>query len=219
MTPRSCPGVGIAAAMLICSCGPASVGFDAAGLGLPQASSVAPLATSTLYTSPDGGIYQNPDHLEVLLVSHHSVDAVASQLGAAAGSWGTLRPLGDFTFIGLRLRNDGKVSSEPRLNDLQLASDYAPAGSDTGPLRHFYHPTFPLALIADQQPGDSCSVHMDPGHTSLAVLVYPPVRLPPTVVWGRFGSFTLTVPAKGALPSSSTSLRAMSCQPPPVAPR
>jgi hypothetical protein len=195
------------------ACGSAA-GIDASGLGLPESSTAAALATATVATSPDGGIYKNPDHLEVMLVARHSVAVIAGQLGVAASQWSQLSGLGDFTLVAVRLRDDGKVSSDPQLRDLQMASDYAPAGTSAGPLRHFYHPTFPLALVADSEPGSDCSVHLDPGHSGVAILVYPPVNLPSTLVWGRLGDFVLSVPVGGALPPLAGSLHATACTPP-----
>lgn len=202
----------LSTAMVACGSGTAS--FDAGGLGLPVTGAPAALATATVATSPDGGIYKNPDHLEVMLVERHSVAAIAARVGAAASTWSQLNGFGDFTLVALRLRDDGKVSSDPQLNDLQMASDYAPAGTSAGPLRHFYHPTFPLALVADSEPGSSCSVHLDPGHSSLAILVYPPVNLSSTLVWGRLGEFVLNVPVGGSLPPLAGSLHAAACTPP-----
>lgn len=197
-------------------CG-SSNALDAAALGVPQSATARTLAATTVATSPDGGIYKNPDHLEVLLVQRHNADAVAARLGTAAASWTQLRGLGDFTLVGLRLRDDGKVSSDPRLGDLQMASDYAPAGTGSGPLRHFYHPTFPLAMVSDTSPGGDCSIHLDPGHSGIAILVYPPVDLAATLVWGRLGDFVLTVPVGGALPLLGSSLHAVACTPPTAA--
>ncbi len=110
--------------------------------------------------------------------------------------------------VALRLRDDGKVSSDPQLSDLQMASDYAPSGTASGALRHFYHPTYPLAVVADSNPGDGCSIHLDPGHSGVAILVYPPVNLPTTLVWGRLGDFVLSVPVGGALPPLAGPLHA-----------
>jgi hypothetical protein len=202
----------VSATLSACGSGPAS--FDGNGLGLPQNTAPAALATATVSTSPDGGIYRNPDHLEVMLVVRHSVAVIAGQIGAAASTWSQLSGFGDFTLVALRLRDDGKVSSDPQLGDLQMASDYAPAGTSTGPLRHFYHPTFPLALVADSNPASNCSVHIDPGHSDVAILVYPPVNLPSTLVWGRLGDFVLSVPVGGALPPLTSGLRAVACTPP-----
>ncbi len=200
--------------VLLAGCGANSGGLDVSALGLPSRGSPVALASATVATSPDGGIYRNPDHLEVMLVERHSVDAARRLLGGAAASWTQLRGLGDFTVVGLRLRDDGKVSSDPRLDDLQMASDYAPPGTATGTLRHFYHPTFPLAVLADSQPGDGCSIHLDPGHSGVAILIYPPIDLPHTLVWGRLGDFVLSVPVGGALPPIHEPLHAAGCTPP-----
>lgn len=194
-----------------------SGGLDAAALGLPSSPAPPARATATVSTSPDGGIYNNPDHLAVLLVRRHDVAPIVASLGPAASSWSALDRFGDFTVVAVSLRDDGKVSSDPSLSDLQLASDYAPPGTSTGPLRHWYHPTYPLAVVSDRKPGDDCSVHLDPGHTVVAILVYPPVELPSTVVWGRLGDFVLSIPAGGSLPPIDGSLHAVACTP-PVAP-
>ncbi len=198
----------------LAACGSPAAGLDATALGLPVTSTPAVLATATLSTSPDGGIYKNPDHLEVVFVGRHNVDPVAGLLGGASSSWSQLRGFGDFTVVALRLRDDGKVSSDPQLADLQMASDYAPPGTATGSLRHFYHPTYPLALVADSRPGDGCSIHLDPGRSGVAILVYPPVKLPTTLVWGRLGDFVLNVPVGGAVPPVAGALHAEACTPP-----
>ncbi|MGH7722599.1 MAG: hypothetical protein ACRENL_07185 [Candidatus Dormibacteria bacterium] len=207
--------VGITA---LSGCGSDAAILDAAALGLRSRSAPTALATATLATSPDGGIYRNPDHLEVMLVEQHGVDAIQSRLGSAASSWSQLHTFGEFTLVALRLRDDGKVSSDPQLGDLQMASDYAPPGTASGPLRHFYHPTFPLAVVADSKPGDGCSIHLDPGHSGVAILIYPPVELPSVLVWGRFGDFVLSVPVGGALPPVAGVLHPEACIAPAPAP-
>jgi hypothetical protein len=210
---RHRPAIALLVTCAVVGCGSNGVTLNDVTLGLPQSSTPPALATATVFTSPDGGIYKNADHLEVILVQRHNVDAVAALLGDAP-AWSQLRGFGDFTLVAMRLRDDGKVSSDPRLGDLQMASDYAPTGTATGPLRHFYHPTYPLALVADSAPGDDCSIHLDPGHSGLAILIYPPVNLPSTLVWGRLGDFILSVPTGGALPPPSGALRAVACVPP-----
>ncbi len=214
---RAGPAAGLAALACLVGCG-AAPGLDAAVLGLPSSSAPPPRATASVATSPDGGIYRNPDRLDVLLIARHGVAAIAAQLGSAAAAWSQLRGFGDFTVIAVRLRDDGKVTSDPRLGDLQLASDYAPAGTTTGRLRHFYHPTYPLAVVASSKPGDDCSIHLDPGRSAVAILVYPPVSLPSTVVWGRLGDFVLSVPVGGAVPPLSGALHAVACTPPAAPP-
>lgn len=217
MSSRALVATALAVAALS-ACGSGGASLDAAGLDLPINNAPVALATATVATSPDGGIYKNPDHLEVMLVERHGVALIASKIGPAASAWSQLSGLGDFTLVALRLRDDGKVGSDPQLNDLQMASDYAPAGTASGPLRHFYHPTFPLAVVADSAPGSDCSIHLDPGHSGVAILVYPPVNLPSTLVWGRLGDFVLSVPVGGALPPFAGSLHAAACTPPTAPP-
>ena len=197
----------------LAACGDSHQHLDATQLGLPQSGAPHALATTTINTTPDGGIYENPDHVEVMLVGRHDVSMVEALLGGTASSWSQLSRFGPFTLVALTLRNDGKAGSDPQLNNLQLASDYAPAGTSSGPLRVFYHPTWPLALLSPTAPGDNCSVHIDPGHTAVAILVYPPDDIPRSVVWGAYHSFVLTIPTGGALPALS-SLDVAACSPP-----
>ena len=210
-------GLGLVAASLA-ACGGARPTIALARLGLPVSGTPPVLASATLTTTPDGGIYQNPDHVEVVLVARHDVAAVETLLGGAVSSWSRLARFGDFTLVALTLRNDGKAGSDPQLNQLQLASDYAPPGTSAGPLRSFYHPTWPLALLSPVAPGDGCSVHLDPGHSVVAILVYPPADIPRQVVWGMYGGFVLTVPTGGALPAVGEPLDVTACTPPAPAP-
>ncbi|MBV8194626.1 MAG: hypothetical protein JOY80_03780, partial [Candidatus Dormibacteraeota bacterium] len=149
------------------------------------------LASTTLSTSPDGGIYKNPDPLSVLLLSRESGDAVITELGGAASSWSSLTSLGDFTFVGLQIRNDGAAGSDPELNAVQIASDFAPDGTATGALRHFYHPMFPLAMISVQASDANCSLHLEPGASVVAVLMYPPIRATQEILWGVYQAFAV----------------------------
>jgi hypothetical protein len=52
----------------------------------------------------------------------------------------------------------------------------------------------------------------------VAILVYPPVNLPATLVWGRLGDFVLSVPVGGALPPPAGPLHAETCSPPVAGP-
>ncbi len=199
----------MAACATVVACEPGSAG--AARVSLPAGASRA-LATVTLYTSPDGGIYENPDHTEVRLVLRHAPGDVEAML--PGNGWKPLDALGDFTFVGVSIRNDGKAGSDPQLNAVQIASDYAPDGTATGPLRHFYHPLFPLAVLSPGGSDSSCTVHVDPGQTVVVVLVYPPLRATATIVWGVYHSFAVRAPFGGALPPGSYAWRATACVPP-----
>lgn len=210
-----------AAALLVAPLLSACAGSAAAPsmlLTLPTARSSSALASTILYTSPDGGIYQNPVHVEVRMVVRRSPDDVARLLPGGAASWQQLRTLGDFTFIGVVMRNEGKAGSDPQLNNVQIASDFAPGGTSSGPLRHFYHPLFPLALLSQGGSDASCSLHVDPAQSAVAVLVYPPVRPAPSIVWGVYKSFALRVGFGGALPDATYTWHATACTPPQAPP-
>ena len=178
------------------------------------------LASTTLFTSPDGGIYQNPDPIKVLMVVRKSADSVMRQLGAAASSWIALQRLGDFTYVGVEIVNHGAAGSDPQLNSAQIAVDFAPQGTSTGGLRRFYHPTYPLAILRTQPSDVQCGVHIDPGHSAVMVLLYPPVSATGSIVWGMYQTFALRVPFSGGVPSA-TGWHAAACTPPqpqPAAP-
>src|SRR5258708_5318367 len=171
------------------ACGSSGTALQSAILGLPTTQS-SPLAPATTYTSPDGGIYRNPLHLDVLLLTRRNVAQLAKQLGTS--DWQPLTALGDFTVIVIRLRNDGKAFSDPEVRDLQIASDHAPPQSAQGPLHHFYHPTYALAAVATTRIDDKCRPHLDPGQSTVVVLVYTPVQVPDAgIVWGRYKEFAL----------------------------
>lgn len=204
-----------AAAALLSGCGGTSLAVPAGGLDLPTTPTAKPLATTTIYTSPDGGIYRNPVHLDVLMVARRDVSVLASSLGTTQ-TWAPLHGFGDFTLVAIRLRNDGKAWSEPQVDDLQIASDYAPAQAASGPLHGFYHPTYPLAEVADTAPGSECTPHIDPGQSTTLVLVYPPITIPADgIVWGRYQDFALRVPQGGGVgPMTGHPVHAAVCPPP-----
>ena len=202
-TRRAAATAAAAAAVVaaLTACGGSAVALQAAGLDLPTTATPRPLASTTVYTSPDGGIYRNPVHLDVLMVARRSVSALAQRLGTQQ-TWQPLQPFGDFTLVAVRMRNDGKAWSEPDVRDLQIASDYAPAQAASGPLHAFYHPTYPLASVSDTAPGSECRPHLDPGQSTTVVLVYPPEQIPAAgIVWGRYQEFALRVPQGGGVAS------------------
>jgi hypothetical protein len=198
--------------LLAAACGNAqTVSISRGDLGLGGGPTARPLATTTLYTTPDGGIYENPDHVDVLFVGSIVVQPLLERLGGA--EWGELAALGRFAVVGLRIRNDGEIGSEPVLDDLQIASDFAPPQAATGRLRRFYHPMFPLALLADRRPTGNCTVHLDPGEVAVVLLVYPPIRPSSAILWGRYDDLRLTLPVGGSMATTGT-LEAERCTPP-----
>jgi hypothetical protein len=206
------PAAAAAAAAVLAACGHSSRTIDAGGLGLPTGAAT-PMASQQVATSPDGGIYRNPDQLDVLWVGSVDAGAVAARLGTA-DAWSPLRPLGPMLGVGLRLRNDGKAGSSPALNDLQVASDQAPPGTDTGALRTFYHPTFPLAALSDIALTGDCTVSLDPGQAATVVLLYPPTAAGQRIVWGRYSEFALALHRGGGLGGVPAGLQAAACSPP-----
>jgi hypothetical protein len=205
----------LAAAVALAGCGGVGPTLPAAALGLPAtAATAAPLASTRVATSPDGGIYLNWDDLSVVLLTTAEAEPIAARLGDRAAEWPALRPLGRLTLLGIRLRNEGKAASEPGLDDLQVASDYAPEGTATGPLRHLYHPTFPLAVLSERAIAGNCSVHLDPGQTATVLLVYPPLRPSPSYLWGRFQRFAMEL-RPGGTAGALGDLHVAACTPPP----
>lgn len=205
---------GLSAVLTGCASGPTAPGT----LRFPTATTT--LASTTLFTSPDGGIYQNPDPLRLLMVVRQSADPVMRQLGAGAAPWRALQQFGDFTYVAVAMSNHGAAGSDPQLNTAQIASDFAPPGTDTGALRHFYHPMFPLAILREQASDVQCGTHLDPGRGSIVVLLYPPVSAAATIVWGMYQTFALRVPFGGGVPGGAQAWHAAACTPPqPQAPQ
>ncbi|HVS41161.1 MAG TPA: hypothetical protein VMU20_02725 [Candidatus Dormibacteraeota bacterium] len=213
MSPRLLP---VVAGTLLVACGGGSgATVPASALGLPPASGGAPaLASTRVATSPDGGIYVNWDDLSVVLLTTTDATPIAGRLGGLAPTVTALRPLGRFTLVGVHLRNRGKVGSEPALDDLQVASDYAPDGTSSGPLRRLYHPTFPLAALSPQAIAGDCTVHLDPGQTATVLLLYPPLRTAASYLWGRFDGFSLELRPGGRAEDVDGDLHVAACTPP-----
>ena len=146
--------------VLVACAGPAPT-LTLTSLGLPQSGKA--LADVTINTSPDGGIYRNPDPMTVVMVSRASGKGLIKTIGTDASDWKALEPLGDFTFVGVAVRNNGAAGSDPQLNAMQIAVNYTPKAAATGPLSHFYHPMFPLAILSLEPSDQNCTLHLDPG--------------------------------------------------------
>lgn len=204
-----------AASALLAGCAGSAAGSTAA-VTFPHPATV--LAGTTLYTSPDGGIYQNADPIQLLMVVRQSAAPVMRQLGSPAASWTALQRFGDFTYVGMSITNRGAAGSDPQLNATQIASDFAPSGTDTGPLRHFYHPMFPLAILRTQSSDVECGVHLDPGHSATLVLVYPPISATDSIVWGMYKTFAVRAAFGGGVSHAVSGWRASACTPPQPTP-
>jgi hypothetical protein len=210
-------------ALLLAGCGQAST-YAPSALGLPVAGDPATLGTGTYDTSPDGGIYTNPDPIHVTLVGRIPMDPLAQQLGAAK-QWAPLRGLGELTAVGFQLTNSGLAGSDPQLDDLQIASSswstcaagspsaLCPVGVSRATFNQFYYPAYPLAGLSTVGIDGNCSVSVDPGQTVTVVLVYPPIRSTTYLTWGEFGSFAIALPLGGRIANSGP-LRANICVPP-----
>jgi hypothetical protein len=204
--------------LLLVACASAAPSGAAAGFDLPVASGATALASATLYTSPDGGIYQNPDPVRITMVARQSGEAVVRRLGAAASQWSPLLRLGGFTFVGIALHNAGKAWSDAQLDMTQIASDFAPDGTEHGPLRHFYHPMYALAMLSATPSGSTCTLHLESGDSAFAVLVYPPIRATTTIVWGIYQTLAVTAPFGGGVPAGARRWTVTACAPPQAAP-
>ncbi|MBV8300934.1 MAG: hypothetical protein JOY68_03315 [Candidatus Dormibacteraeota bacterium] len=210
--------VGAACAAVLVACASPPKALPPANLGLPTTATVHPLATTTVYTSPDGGIYENPDPLSIIMVARAPGSSLSSLLPGDSAVITQLSPLGDFTFVGLRISNHGQAGSDEQLNVAQIASDFAPPETASGALRQYYHPMFALALLGQQSSDSSCAVRIDPGQSDVVVLVYPPIDATASIVWGVYSVFALRTPLGGALPQGVASWQATPCVPPEAPP-
>ena len=199
-------------ATVLAACAGSTPTLTLNALGLPQGGSA--LADVTINTSPDGGIYQNPDPMKVVMVRRAPGDLLIRKGGSSASAWTALESLGDFTFVGITIRNSGAAGSDPELNAMQIAADYAPEGTASGALSHYYHPMFPLAMLSLESSDQNCTLHVDPGETQPAVLAYPPISATPSIVWGVFDLFAIRAPFGGGLPGGSQSWQLTLCTPP-----
>ncbi len=210
-------------AVLVTACGGQPT-LSAAQVGVPSGAHPRTLASATYSTSPDGGIYVNPDPIHVTLLGRIPMGPLAEQLHAQK-TWAPLAGLGDLTAVGFRLTNAGLAGSSPELDDLQIASSswatceagaaaaLCPPGLSRSTFNQFYYPAYPLAGLSTVAIDGSCSVSVDPGQTVTVVLIYPPIRTTTYVTWGEYGTFAVALPLGGAVPDA-TQLRANICVPP-----
>jgi hypothetical protein len=221
------PGVAlgvVAVAAAVSACG-GQPSISVSQLGLAQAGHPPTLASATYDTSPDGGIYVNPDPIHVTLLGRVPMEPLAQRLGAD-NQWAALRGLGDLTVVGFQLTNSGLAGSNPELDSLQIASSswatcqagaagaLCPEGLSKSTFNKFYYPAYPLAGLSSVAIDGSCSVSIDPGQTITVILIYPPVRATSYVTWGEYGTFAIAVPLGGGLPADAGALRANICVPP-----
>jgi hypothetical protein len=198
--------------------------ISAAQVGVPSGGHPPTLASATYTTSPDGGIYVNPDPIHVTLMGRIPMGPLAEQLHTQA-AWAPLAGLGDLTAVGFRLTNAGLAGSNPELDDLQIASSswatceagaaaaLCPPGVSRSTFDQFYYPAYPLAGLSTVAIDGSCSVSIDPGQTVTVILIYPPIRSTAYVTWGEYGTFAVALPLGGAV-TGATQLRANICVPP-----
>ncbi|MGO8687735.1 MAG: hypothetical protein ACLQT7_11275 [Candidatus Dormibacteria bacterium] len=210
-------------AALVSACGGPTT-LSAAQLGLPSSGHPRTLASATYDTSPDGGIYVNPDPIHVTLVGRIPMEPLAQRIGAEK-QWAALQGLGQLTAVAFQLTNSGLAGSSPQLDSLQIASSswatcqagsasaLCPEGVSRSTFDRFYYPAYPLAGLSTVSIDGSCSVSIDPGQTATVVLIYPPIRSTTYVTWGEYGTFAVALPLGGAI-TGTASLRANICVPP-----
>ncbi len=205
----------ILAVALLAACG-SQTSASPSSLGIPDARHPAVLGRATFHTSPDGGIYDNPDPLQITLVGRISMRALAARLDAQH-QWAPLARLGALTVVGFQIHNAGLAGSDPQLNDLQIASNIYPPGTPRSTISRFYYPAFPLAGLSTVDVGSQCQVHLDPRQTITVVLVYPPIRSTTYVRWGEYGVFALNLSVGGGIPHAEA-LKMGLCTPPQAQP-
>jgi len=205
---------------LLAGCGP-QTSLSLSVLGVPVRDHPATLGSNTYDTSPDGGIYINPDPIQVTLVGRIPMEPLAQEL-KAVHQWAPLSGLGELTVVGFQLSNAGLAGSNPQLNDLQIASSswttcqtgsagaLCPRGVSRSAFDQFYYPAYPLAGLSTVSIDGSCSVEIDPGETVTVLLVYPPIRSTAYLTWGEYGTFAIALPVGGGVPPAS-GLRASIC--------
>jgi hypothetical protein len=221
-TPRAALTLaGLAALAAACGGQPT---LSAAQLGLPSSGHPRTLASATYDTSPDGGIYINPDPIHVTLVGRIPMEPLAQRIGAQK-QWAPLEGLGQLTAVAFQLTNSGLAGSSPQLDSLQIASSswatcqsgsasaLCPEGVSRSTFARFYYPAYPLAGLSTVSIDGSCSISIDPGQTATVILVYPPIRSTAYVTWGEYGTFAVALPLGGAI-TDAGSLRANICVPP-----
>lgn len=178
---------------------------------VPAPDGTGGLAATRLYTSPDGGIYVNPDSA--------TIDGVVYGNGSDIGKYAdvpafaALSRYGRYTFVALRVRNLGAGVSSPEFSDMQIAVELAPPAAQGGPYASLYAPIFPLALLASVPVQGSCGVDINPGQTVEVVIVYPPTRPASTIVWGEYQGFVLTLPVRDHTSGWPSSLYVGKCPP------
>ena len=214
----------VSAVAIVSACGGPTT-LSASQLGVPQAGHPRTLASATYDTSPDGGIYTNPDPIHVTLVGRIPMEPLAQTVGAGS-QWAALRGLGDLTVVGFQLTNSGLAGSNPELDSLQIASSswatceagstgaLCPEGLSKSTFNKFYYPAYPLAGLSSVAIDGSCSVNVDPGQTVTVILIYPPIRTTSYVTWGEYGTFAVALPLGGGVAADTGALRANICVPP-----
>lgn len=172
----------------------------------------AALGSGKLYTSPDGGIYVNPDRLTVSAV----VTGKAGNLGGIVGvsNFSKLATFGPYTYVVMTVTNLGQGVSTPQFNDTQLAVELAPPAALHGPTSSLYSPIFPIGLLSSVPIQSSCAINLNPGQKVWVVLMYPPIQSSakfPSVVWGEYQDFQLTLARYNHAASLPDTLYAGSC--------
>jgi hypothetical protein len=217
----------VLSAALAAACGSQAT-VASSSLGIPDAKHPAVLGRATFHTSPDGGIYDNPDPVQVTLVGRIPFHGLASRVGTQH-QWSPLAAYGALTVVGFRMHNAGLAGSDPQLDQLQIASSswstcasggegaLCPRGVSRATFDKFYYPAFPLAGLSTVSVGSQCQIHIDPGQTVTVVLVYPPIRATASLTWGEYGSFAISLPLGGSI-APTGDLKVSVCTPPQAQP-
>ena len=174
--------------------------------GLPVRLHPRALATGRIYTTPDGGFYQDPAFLDVYYARRVSLRPVLRLLPASDRATARrLRGDGRLLEVVARVTNRGASTGSVSLADTVLESrltrELVPRGIRGGVPRTFYEPIRPILVLASR-PLDVCAASLAPGASAWLLAVFPPVvpTVPVALVAQGLYGFYLPVDS-GAVPS------------------
>ncbi len=173
--------------------------------GIPVRAHPAALATGRLYSTPDGGFYQDPSWMDVYAVRRVPLRAVLPLLPgadrtAARGLTGDGRLLEVVTRATDRGAATANVSLANTVLESRLTHRLVPRRVTPAVSTAFYEPIRPLLVLASR-PLDVCAASIAPGDSVWLLAVYPPVAQGVRVALVAQGLYGFYIPVgQGAVP-------------------